>query len=286
MKIILLLLCSLVFVKADELEVTFASYNIRYENGEDTEWRAWSDRLQRLVKTVRKMNPDVLGIQEALHGQVADLRISLPDYDFYGVGRDDGKTMGEYSGIFFRKSRFSQNSKDTGIFWLSDTPSTPGSMTWGNKIPRVCVWLYLVDRATNRGITVYNTHWDHQYQGSREKAAKMIASQIDQREKKNEPIVLLGDFNAAEGNHAVDFLAGRNQEWGNSLVDTFDESHKSQRERRTLHFWKNHHTGWLKVDHILVSKPVCIKSAEIIYPENNELPASDHFPVMTKIVWK
>jgi endonuclease/exonuclease/phosphatase family metal-dependent hydrolase len=286
MKIIFLLLAFLLSLKASELEATFASYNIRYENGDDGEWRSWQNRLQRLVKTVRKMNPDVMGIQEGLHGQVADLKMSLSDYDFYGFGRDDGDTAGEYTAIFFRKSRFMIDTKHRGIFWLSDTPDLAGSMTWGNKIPRICVWAYLIDRTSNRGMTIYNTHWDHQHQVSREKAAKMIASRIDQRERKNDPVVLLGDFNAAEGNHAVDFLAGRNQEWNNALTDTFDKLHKSQRERRTLHFWKNHHDGWLKVDHILVSSPVLIESAEIIYPENGESPASDHFPVRSKIVWK
>ena len=270
---------------AAPLTLTFSSYNIRYENNEDGDWRSWPDRLYRLVNTIRRMNPDVLGVQEALHGQVADLRLSLPDYEFYGIGRDDAKTKGEYSGIFYKKARFNADRSDAGTFWLSDTPEIPGSKTWGNEIPRIAAWIYLQDRQTSRGFTVFNTHWDHRNQASRDKAALLIAKRMDARKRSHEPIVLLGDFNATEGNGAVDYLAGRSGKWSNALLDTYHSTHSGEKNRRTLHFWQNNHDGWAKVDHIMVSQPSSIQSAAIIYPEGNAHPASDHFPVVAHITW-
>lgn len=271
--------------RAAELKLTFASYNIRYEGHDDQDWRSWPNRLHRLIATIRRMDPDVLGVQEALHGQVADMRLSLPDYEFFGCGRDDGKTQGEYSGIFYRREKFRIDPKNAGTFWLSATPKVPGSKTWGNEIPRIATWIHLTDQKTQRGFTVFNTHWDHRNQNSRTHAAFLIAERIDARLAAKDPVVLLGDFNATEGNPAVDYLAGRNSKWPNSLLDTYHTLHQGVRSRRTLHFWQNNKDGWLKVDHILVSRPTKVVKAEIVYPLANENPASDHYPVASTIIW-
>ena len=81
------------------LELQLCSFNVRYEGDQDQGWKAWPNRLDRVLGAVREVDPDVMGIQEALHGQVADLWASLPDYRFYGLGRDDGKRQGEYAGM-------------------------------------------------------------------------------------------------------------------------------------------------------------------------------------------
>ena len=289
-RFVLLLLLHFSFMLAPRLaaaplDLKFASYNIRYENYEDQGWRAWPTRLQRLIATIRTMEPDVMGVQEALHSQVADMCLSLPDYEFYGFGRDDGKTKGEYAGIFFKKARFQADGSDAGMFWLSATPEKPGSMTWGNQISRVATWLHLRDRQTQRGFTVYNSHWDHMHQGSRVESAKLIAQRIDTRKNRNEPVVLLGDFNATEGNNAVDYLAGRSKAWANTLLDPYHQLYSKVSARRTLHFWRNNKDGWAKVDHILVSPPVQVKKAAIIYAPDGKTPASDHYPVSAHIVW-
>lgn len=44
------------------------------------------------------------GFQEAVKRQVDDMVELLgPDWDWFGVGRDDGAEGGEYSPIFFRR---------------------------------------------------------------------------------------------------------------------------------------------------------------------------------------
>jgi endonuclease/exonuclease/phosphatase family metal-dependent hydrolase len=176
---------------------------VRYENGEDVGSRAWRQRVPGIVRMIREESPDVIGIQEARHGQAADLWASLPDYEFTGQARDDGKRGGEYSGILFRRDRFEADTADQGTLWLSDTPHQPGSKTWGNGVPRTLTWLRLTDRATQRGFYVFNTHWDHRHQGSREQSARLTAQRVRDRKHADEPVVLLGDFNAVENNPAV-----------------------------------------------------------------------------------
>jgi len=273
------------------LELTLATFNIRYEDPAVKDWRGWPNRIDRVVRSIRTMDPDVFGIQESFHGQAADLRASLPDYDFHGVGREDGKRGGEYTALLFRRDRFEKT--DGGTFWLSDTPELPGSTTWGNGFPRTATWLRLVDRASGRGFYVFNTHWDHRNQYSRERAATLIAERIDQRAHPAEPVVLLGDFNAVEANPAVDYFTGKEvmlagkkaPRWAGALTDTYQALHPGQRNRRTLHFWEGHRTGWAKVDHILVSRGARIEAADIRIEENRESQPSDHFPVWAKVRW-
>ena len=117
-------------VAADgKLELRLMSFNVRYENAEDLGLRAWRQRVIGAVRMIREENPDVIGVQEALHGQAADLWASLPDYEFIGAARDDGRRAGEYAGIFFRRARFEVDLSDSGTIWLSDTPERPGSKT-------------------------------------------------------------------------------------------------------------------------------------------------------------
>lgn len=261
------------------LELKLMSFNIRYENSGDSEEKAWHKRVLGVVRMIREEAPDALGVQEAQHGQAADLWASLPDYEFYGAGRDDGLRAGEYSGIFFRRDRFEQDLSESGTFWLSDLPGQPGSKTWGNTYPRTVTWLRLVDRATQRGFYVLNTHWDHRHQGSRERSAALIAQRIGGRKFQNEPIVLLGDLNAVEKNPGFAILTRDAQ-----LIDTFQALHPNVKDRTTLHFWRGTREGRLKVDHIMVSKGAEILSAEI---RDSDRPlVSDHFPVTARVVFR
>jgi endonuclease/exonuclease/phosphatase family metal-dependent hydrolase len=264
-------------VAADgKLELRLMSFNVRYENTEDSGPRAWRQRVVGAVRMIRAENPDVIGVQEALHGQAADLWASLPDYEFTGAARDDGRRAGEYAGIFFRRDRFEVDLTDSGTFWLSDTPEKAGSKTWGNEIPRTATWLRLVDRSTQRGFYIFNTHWDHRHQGSRERSAALLAERIRSRKKPDEPVVLLGDFNAVEQNPGLVMLRS-----GMRLTDVFQSIHPRENARTTLHFWRGTRAGSLKVDHILVSAGAEVLAAEI---RDQDVPmVSDHFPVTARV---
>jgi endonuclease/exonuclease/phosphatase family metal-dependent hydrolase len=272
-----------------KIELVAATFNIRNENNGDLEDRAWPSRVAKAVRVIREIDPGVMGMQELTHGQAADLRASLPDYDFFGIAREDGGRKGEYAGIFYRNDRFSRDESEGGTFWLSGTPEKPGSATWGNTLPRVATWLRLIDHATGRGFYVFNTHFDHRHQGSREEAAVLIANRIDARRHATEPVVLLGDFNAVETNPALAYLAGRtvsvagrSRTWKSGLVETYRAIHPAGALPRTLHLWGRVNAGW-KVDHIFVSRGAKVLAAQVAA---DELPfSSDHFPVTAKILF-
>ncbi|MES2997603.1 MAG: endonuclease/exonuclease/phosphatase family protein [Verrucomicrobiota bacterium] len=257
-------------VQHGPLHLRLMTYNVRYENPAEAGSRAWKQRIIHSVRMIRAEHPDVFGIQEALHGQAADLRASLPDYAFTGIGRDDGEKNGEYAAIFYRTDRF--DAADHGVFWLSATPETPGSKTWGNGFARIATWIRLIDRVTGRGFYVFNTHWDHRNQPSREKAAALIARRIAARKHRDEPVILLGDFNAVETNPALKTLASA------GFVNTFPGR---PGHRTTLHFWEGTAAGNRKVDHILVPENTRIIAAKI--RDQDKPMLSDHFPVIAEV---
>jgi endonuclease/exonuclease/phosphatase family metal-dependent hydrolase len=269
------------------LELNLATFNIRNEENRDPGERSWSRRTQQAVRLLRKLGPDIIGMQELTHGQAADLWASLPDYGFSGRAREDGIRKGEYAGIFYRRQRFTEGGEG-GTFWLSSTPDLPGSATWGNSFPRIATWARLVDRATGRGFYVYNTHFDHRHQGSREQAAVLIARRIDARRHPEEPVVLLGDFNAVAANPAVAYftgaagmVAGERRQWKKPLVETYLALHAAAKTPQTLHFWGTRE-GW-KIDHILVSKGARVVESGVA---PDILPfASDHYPVTARVVF-
>jgi len=277
------------------LHLTLATFNIKYEGDDFTGYKAWQNRMRGVLKTIRTMGPDVLGVQEALHGQCADLWASLPDYAFYGAGRDDGKRAGEYAGIYYRRDRFERDVTEQGVFWLSDTPEVPGSKTWGNGYPRIVTWTRLIDRASSRGFYVYNTHWDHRNQPSRERAAVLISQRMEQRQHKDEPVVLLGDFNAGTDNAAFGYFTGKKVSLSGAavkplqspLTDVFKVMvPPGGPSQQTLHLWQPLVANWPRIDHILVSKGAHVEATGIERVVKVEERPSDHFPVWARVSWQ
>ncbi|NNC90686.1 MAG: endonuclease/exonuclease/phosphatase family protein [Akkermansiaceae bacterium] len=267
-------------------ETVVATFNIRYASPSDKGARAWPERRKAVLEIIRDMDSDVVGLQEALWSQVQYLRPALPGYKWAGSGRDDGKKAGEFCAVGWKDDRF--RLLQTGIFWLSDTPHTAGSKTWGNEVVRICTWVRLIDKKTGTSFYVFNTHWDHKHQGSRERAARMVAAQIDARQSKGDPVILMGDFNAKEDNPAVQYLTGNKvaldggngaEQWKRPLVDVFDRLHPGEDDRRTFHGWKGTPDGRHKIDHIFASKDVTPRRCSIVRDAKDGAWPSDHFPV-------
>lgn len=167
------------------------TYNIRYNNPDDGP-HAWSNRRDRVASTIRFNRADLIGVQEALKDQIDDLARLLPEYDWLGVGRDDGREAGEFSAIFYRKSRF--QPLERGTFWLSRTPSIPGSKDWDAAITRIATWAHFKDLEADTSLYHFNTHFDHRGAVAREKSAELILNRLRRRAGRH-PAVLTGDLN-------------------------------------------------------------------------------------------
>ena len=108
-------------------ELAVMTLNMRYDNPEDG-MNNWRFRRERIAGLIRSEAVDLLGTQEVLANQFDDLQVLLPGYRAVGVGREDGARAGEFNAVFFRSDRF--ELLDSGAFWLSEEPETPGSKGW------------------------------------------------------------------------------------------------------------------------------------------------------------
>jgi endonuclease/exonuclease/phosphatase family metal-dependent hydrolase len=248
------------------MSLNLMSFNIRYGTANDGENR-WELRKEQVFNVIRGHRPDVLGIQEALRFQLDEISGAVPGYGEIGVGRDDGKTEGEYAAILFRRERFQPVL--SGEFWFSDTPEVPGSKTWGNNVTRLCTWARLQETG-GREIDVYNLHLDHESQPSRVKSVEMLKSRMASISA-DRPVILMGDFNVGEDNPVYVALQ-------DSLVDTFRAVQPGAKDVGTFNAFSGQMSG-PKIDFIFVSRHFQTRSANILRTTENGRFPSDHFPV-------
>jgi endonuclease/exonuclease/phosphatase family metal-dependent hydrolase len=176
-------------LRAQSLKVM--TYNIRLDTPADG-INQWDKRKEKVLDLIRKYDPAILGVQEALHHQLTDITSNLNDYTFIGVGRDDGKQKGEFSAILYKKSQF--HIIDQNTFWLSETPDVPGSKNWDAAITRVATWTKMHDKKNGKEFLVINTHFDHIGSEARIKSAALLkvkAAEIGA----GLPVIITGDFN-------------------------------------------------------------------------------------------
>ena len=267
---------------AGTVDLRVMTFNIRYGTARDGE-NVWERRRDLLFGVIRKHDPDVIGLQEALRFQIDEIRKALPEYDEVGVGRDDGDQKGEYAAILYKAGRF--RLEESGTFWFSDTPEVPGSKSWGNQLPRICTWARFVEARSGTTFYLYNLHFDHQSQPSRERSAELLKQRIARRTQPGVPIVT-GDFNAGEKNPATLRLLGNPPDGQAAhlpeLVDTFRAIHEDAKEAGTVHSFKGG-TRREKIDYILAPPWVKTEAAEILHDGDGNRYPSDHFPVFARL---
>ncbi|RZL44449.1 MAG: endonuclease, partial [Pedobacter sp.] len=88
-----------VYAQKAAAPVNIITYNIRYNNPGDG-INARPNRKDNVKALVKFYDADILCVQEALADQFDDL-LANSNFDFVGVGRDDGKRKGEFSAVFF-----------------------------------------------------------------------------------------------------------------------------------------------------------------------------------------
>jgi endonuclease/exonuclease/phosphatase family metal-dependent hydrolase len=267
---------------ATAAEIRVMSFNVRFSkvgNSEKASENNWADpqhpRRERAIRIIREADPDLLGVQEARELQVNDFKAALPQYEFYGIGRDDGKTAGEYSGIFYRKDRFTP--KDCGSFWLSATPDVSGTTFSYNKLPRIASWVKLSDNKSNCEFLFLNMHWDHQDAPAREKSATLVRERLTAISK-GAPAIVTGDLNSKEDTKAFATLTSADAA-GRKLADSYREIHPQRSpDEASFDDWKGTLKG-SRIDFILHTAEFTPTAAEILRTNYEGFWPSDHYPV-------
>lgn len=257
------------------------SYNIRLDTLHDGV-NQWPNRKDKVVALITKYKPDVIGVQELLHRQLQDLLRMLPEYSYCGVGREDGKELGEYSAILFRNSRF--GLLDTKTYWLSETMDLPGSKSWDAMIPRIFTAARFFDRETQKNFVLVNTHFDYIGKEARAMSSTIIksylagmegGSQVNNANDKVElPIIVTGDFNSEPTEQP--YLNMIDPKLGLTLFD----SRPPASTAGTFCDFKVGSTMCKTIDYIFHSKEWVVRNYQVITDNDGTYYPSDHLPVL------
>ena len=178
-------------VRVGTYNIRLAGEHVRLRDGRNY----WDNRKRDLVSLVRRMDLDVFGLQEVTLEQASYLRENLCDYSFVGEHRNSDRITGEASPVCYRKSRFRE--LDKGTFWLSETPDKPGSKGWNAACPRVCSYLILQEKSTDRRFCFANAHTDHFSKLACEQGLLLVVRKMREIGR-GVPIVFVGDHNCRE----------------------------------------------------------------------------------------
>ncbi|MFT3982086.1 MAG: endonuclease/exonuclease/phosphatase family protein [Ferruginibacter sp.] len=274
-KICFLFLLITATIAADaQTTVKMMSFNIRLDVASDGVNR-WDARKDKVAGLINYHEPDFMGGQEVQHHQLQYLLENLKGYSYIGVGRDDGKTDGEYSCIFYKKDKYTLISQRT--FWLSPTPDSV-SFGWNAACRRVCTYGLFRNKKTKQYIWVFNTHFDHISAEARLESAKLIVQTINKVNTKHYPVIVSGDFNSRPVEDPAQYM----------LVNLNSARASSQLVYGGADTWnafKFNEKPDGCIDYIFVSRNenIHVKKFATITDSYDLKYPSDHFPIMAEI---
>lgn len=250
------------------------TYNLRLDVSSDGE-NKWDNRKNLLAKQIEFYEPDFLGVQEALPQQMHYLDSTMTAYDFIGVGRDDGKEKGEFSAIFYNKSKFKVLQQST--FWLSQHPDKQG-LGWDAACNRVCTYGLFENLKTKKKFWIFNTHFDHIGTIARMESAKLILAKIKELNKANYPFVLTGDFNLTEDNESIKKIT-------ETLYDAKKVAKLNHGPEGTWNAFDFSKPVTERIDYIFIPKDknVSVKKYATLSDNKNLRYFSDHLAVLADI---
>ena len=253
-------------------EIKVISYNIRYNNPNDGK-DIWENRRSSVVEFIKNEKPDLLGLQEVTLSQLNYLNLNLLEYSYIGVGRDDGKTKGEYSPVYYKKSLFHLIKSDT--FWLSNSPDYV-SVGWDASMERICTYGLLKHKDSNKKIWIFNTHYDHIGRIARNNSSKLIIEKISELTDDNDFVILTGDFNDLPDSKPIKTITDQ-------LDDTNSSLSPNEVSYKTFNGFKLNPESNNRIDYIFQNNFKLISSGHHLLKTAENRWVSDHNPVYANL---
>ncbi len=256
-------------------QTSVMTFNIRYDNPKDNHnW--WEHRKSSVIKIFKFYSPEVIGIQEGLNNQIKYIENNLIEYNYIGVGRDDAKKKGEYAAIFYKKNKLKLISSET--YWLSETPEMV-SIGWDASMERIVTFGEFLNLKTQESLFIFNCHFDHRGEISRENSSKLILKLIKSKNIENKKIILMGDLNCLPNSKPIETLKTK-------LEDSYDISFKEPYgPAGTSNGFDLDRLIKNRIDYIFTKNIKVIEHRIIDDRRDNNLFISDHLPVMAKIMY-
>ena len=254
------------------------SYNLRYASEDDPQ--PWSRRRGPMTELLRELSPHLIGTQEGLAHQLAEIAAGLGErYRWVGQSRHGGTTE-EYLAIFYDTERLRLD--DVEHHWLSDTPWVPGSRSWGNELPRLVTTATFTDRSSATEFRMLNTHLDHLSATAQQRSASYLRELIrgcpPAPDDSCQVVVLTGDFNvAAESSEPYRTLLGT------PLADAVLIAADQGPRPATFADYQAPEPEGDRIDWILISPGARVRHSEVVDRAPGGQYPSDHLPVLVEL---
>lgn len=266
---VLLLLLSCLQVPSLGRELSYASWNIRWESQEDIDaGNGWDKRREPIAGIIKFHDFDIIGLQEGSPPRLRDLTELLPDYEF--IVSD---TM-EFNPIAIRKGMFTV--VDHGRFYLSKTPEKK-SKSWDSKHARYCTWAKL--KFGQDSLFIFNVHFDYHGKDAQAESAKLMNRKIFTMANKA-PFIFAGDLNFTPDSKSYQNLDTRVMSDAKKIAEVSIAPNGSYN-----YFDPSKFSEW-QFDHIFVAPGTKVKRFGILnetyYDGEKFRYPSDHSPLMIR----
>lgn len=255
---------------SEEANLKVMSFNIRLFTPQDMGKKNWFYRADLVADTIEKEAPGIIGFQEVTPIQYEYLCDTLEGFDSIMTYRDKNPNS-EGCPVFYRKDLYTL--MDKGSFWLSETPEKM-SKDWGAACYRICSYVILKEKSTEKEFVVFNTHLDHVSDEARIKGIRVVLDKI--AEFGGLPAVLMGDLNAEEDTET----------YTSAMEDFLDSKYQTENTMTSCTF-----QAWGTeldrdcIDYILVSKEgFSVNSYKVVTDTYDGVYVSDHFPLVAELV--
>lgn len=246
------------------------SYNIRWSNPDDGEDR-WENRRESIGNFFLEEKADFMGLQEALESQLEYLDRYLDKYSFIGVGRDDGKSDGEFCPLFYDST--SWEILDSSTIWLSETPAKV-SRGWDAACNRLVTFGLFRHKTSNDTVAVYNTHLDHQGDIARKESIGTIKAFIEKTAKSHHQIIL-GDFNMTPTTSVYREMVS---DFGDARMNA---DHHYEVHNGTFNGFRLNGRYKRRIDYVFTSKSLHVIQYDCPDLRVSGRHLSDHFPIIS-----
>ncbi|KAJ8316831.1 hypothetical protein KUTeg_004735 [Tegillarca granosa] len=263
------------------------SYNVWNMNSMTKKDQDYVKRIKRVRQIIRKINPDIIGLQEVRYehlkggrlgpNQIGHLAKILPEYQFIF-------TPGQ-----LQPNSLSEGRTEEGVALFSKYPmvSYHNILLFRNRSnsadlhQRVCQHI-VIQHPVFGLINILNTHFSLSHE-AREKSVVQIWRYI---QKLTGPVIFLGDLNAEPQEKAIRFLRGEislDDEYTFEFRDLWSYQHDDSETGQTYNALEE--TLKKRIDYIFMKNHKHLKLVNISVIDDGTRgleAASDHVPLLAK----
>ncbi len=247
------------------------SSNIRYDEPRD-DVHSWENRRDFLASRLLDYSPDLLATQEGKLPQIRDIDDRLTGLQCVDSHREWVESL-MYPCLFYDPDKLTL--AESGDFWLSESPSTTGSRSFGSSFPRLCTWAQFEE-----GILAINVHLDNSNSETRLCQIRVLMQQLETQRKSGNAIVLMGDFNESPESPVRQLIS---KEWPELTDPWLELGHEEESSHH--HFYEKIDYG-SRVDWILANES--LEAQEILLDKSQSesgIYPSDHYILKATFRW-